>query len=126
MYCKNCGKEIPDNATICPECKQPTKTINRTALVGLACCGFYILMLILMIVTENTVFSIFFLIALIGEMVCLHKLKYDAGKTGSFVLFGLFLSPILTIMAVLNLLVALDGKSIEGEFLKKNQSDNSK
>lgn len=25
MYCKNCGKELADDAIICPECGSPTK-----------------------------------------------------------------------------------------------------
>ena len=31
MFCKNCGKEVNDNAVICPNCGVPTDNYNRSA-----------------------------------------------------------------------------------------------
>lgn len=31
MFCKNCGKEIDDNAVVCPNCGVATEKMNETA-----------------------------------------------------------------------------------------------
>lgn len=31
MFCKNCGKEIDDNAVVCPNCGVATEKLNETA-----------------------------------------------------------------------------------------------
>ena len=33
MYCRYCGKQLSDEAIMCPECGTPTKTIARTPTV---------------------------------------------------------------------------------------------
>lgn len=41
MFCKNCGKEIPDNSIACTNCGAPTGNVEDTGSLGwclLGCC----------------------------------------------------------------------------------------
>ena len=41
MFCKNCGKEIPDNSIACSNCGAPTGIVEDTGSLGwclLGCC----------------------------------------------------------------------------------------
>ena len=47
MFCKNCGKEIDDNAVVCPSCgvQQKTMTEKKKPVNGLGIAGFVISLL---------------------------------------------------------------------------------
>ena len=41
MFCKNCGKDIPDNSVLCQNCGAPTNNVVDTDNIGylfLGCC----------------------------------------------------------------------------------------
>ncbi len=40
MYCKNCGKEINDNAVVCPYCGVATDKLDKAAVGGKKINGF--------------------------------------------------------------------------------------
>ena len=42
MFCKNCGKEIPDNSITCTNCGAPTGNAEDTSNVGWALLGFFV------------------------------------------------------------------------------------
>ncbi len=60
MYCKNCGKEIDDNAFVCPACgvrtgvKEVSKEDSSIGGLGILCFLFPILGLILYITWKDT------------------------------------------------------------------------
>lgn len=59
MYCKNCGKEIDNNAEICPLCgvrvkeATPEKVDNPSHFAGVASCCFPIVGLILYFIWKD-------------------------------------------------------------------------
>ena len=60
MYCKNCGKEIDDNAVVCPHCGVQQKRMASEVVVnggfgwGLLGCGVPIVGLILFLVWKDS------------------------------------------------------------------------
>ena len=89
MFCKNCGKEIDDKATVCIHCGVPTANAQQTQVVapapnnGFAIAGFVL-----------SFFSFAALIGLILSIVGLRKSKTPEfnGKGKGLAIAGIVLS----------------------------------
>ena len=122
MFCKTCGKEVHDNAVICPYCgcalkEMPTQTINvtnvthqekRTSLLGVL--GF-ILALVSWFYDPFFAFSIIgFVLSLLGAIISSITRKTKKGLAVA----GIVL--IIIKLVIIFIFVAFFGASI-GQFL---------
>ncbi len=79
MYCKTCGKEIDDNAYVCPHCGVKTNVVTEKKTNTLAIVGF--------------VLSFFFAIAgLICCIIARRQIKESAEGGAGLALAGLIIS----------------------------------
>ncbi len=91
MYCKNCGKEVNDNAVVCPNCGAqiaPFKNTEEKRTCTIAIVGF--------------VLSFFFAIAgLICSIIARKKCNEEGLEGGGFALAGIIISAIELAVSVI-------------------------
>ena len=93
MFCKNCGKDIDDNAVVCPHCGVATKSTEvqpqASGSNGLAIAGFVLSLLG------------FNLIALILSIVGLNKAKKLGGTGKGFAIAGIIISAVSMVIFII-------------------------
>ena len=98
MFCKNCGREVNDNAVVCPNCGVQLAHFNNLPVKGtctLAIVGF--------------ILSFFFAIAgLICSIIARKKCNEEGLEGGGFALAGIIISAIEIAIAVI-VIIALVG-----------------
>lgn len=106
MYCKTCGKEINDDAVVCPACgcavkteetKKPAKKLNVLGLIG------FILGLVSWLIS---LWGIVAIAGLVLSIVGLVQCVKDGGGMKGFPIAGIAVSAVSLVYTVYVLIVA--------------------